>query len=130
MDHLLSLRVRLPRARYPEKNLADTFFRDLIERVETIPGVQSASATSFLPLGGNGIQVWRAHLEEGQPEPPTGKEYSAPWSLITPGYFKTMGIPLLQGRDFTPRDDGDAVPVTIINETMARLMFPDGEVLR
>ncbi len=129
VDRLLSLRVRLPRARYPEKNLADTFFRDLIERIETIPGVQSASATSFLPLGGNGIQVWRAHLEEGQPEPPAGKEHSAPWSLVTPGYFKTMGISLLQGRDFTPRDDGDAVPATIINETMARLMFPNGQVV-
>jgi putative ABC transport system permease protein len=129
VDHLLTARLRLPRARYPEKKLADAFFRQVLERIKRLPGVDSAGATSILPLGGDGIDVWRAHLEEGKPEPPNGVEHRGPWSLVTPGYFRTMGIPLIKGRDFSPQDNREAVPVTIINEAMAEKMFPGRDPL-
>jgi putative ABC transport system permease protein len=129
VEHLLTARVSLPRARYPEKKLADVFFRQVLDRFSRLPGVESAAATSILPLGGDGIDVWRAHLEEGRPEPPEGEEHSGPWSLVTPGYFRTMGIPLIKGRDFSEQDNREGVPVTIINLAMAEKMFPGRDPL-
>jgi putative ABC transport system permease protein len=129
VDHLLTARLNLPRARYPEKKLADAFFRQVLERVARLPGVDSTGATSILPLGGDGIDVWRSHLEEAEPEPPEGVEHSSPWSLVTPGYFRTMGIPLLKGRDFGAQDNREGVPVTIINVAMAEKMFPGRDPL-
>jgi putative ABC transport system permease protein len=102
------------------------FFRQLTERIKTLPGVVNASVTWQLPLSGasasTGLEI------EGHPnEPgkyPTGVIHSA-----GPGYFRTMGIPILEGRDFTDRDDLKSAPVIIINETLAKKFFPAGDAL-
>jgi hypothetical protein len=88
-----------------------------------VPGVESAAVTSALPLGGGGFILFRAHLPEGRPEPPDGEEVRGNWDVVHPGYFATMGLPLIVGREFTEADDGGAVPVMIVNREFARMMF-------
>jgi predicted permease len=97
---------------------AQEFYRQLIERVESIPGVQSAAVTSFLPLSLHylGVPIY----VEGQ-APARGASISeAMQGSVGLNYFAAMGIPILAGRDFTAQDKKDATPVAIINETFAR----------
>ena len=102
------------------------FFRQLTERIKALPGVVNASVTWQLPLSGaaatTGIEI------EGQPNDaaniPIGVIHSA-----GPGYFRTMGIPLLKGRDFTDHDNMKSPPVIIVNETLVKRFFPDGDAL-
>ncbi|HKY29132.1 MAG TPA: ABC transporter permease [Pyrinomonadaceae bacterium] len=102
------------------------FFRQLTERIRALPGVVNASVTWQLPLSGASASS-SLHIE-GQPDKPenipTGVIHSA-----GPGYFRTMGIPLLKGRDFTDHDDMKSAPVIIVNETLAKRFFPGGDAL-
>jgi putative ABC transport system permease protein len=103
----------------------EDFYRELTQRIEAIPGVESASAVNHLPLAGD---KWGVRLAvEGRPIPRPGEEIKAVFRVSRPGYLKTMGIPLLQGRDFTDRDAKDAPGVVIVNETLARHQWPDEE---
>jgi predicted permease len=125
VENMLMLSLRLPGARYPEKELVDRFFLDVTERIGELQGVESATSGLSLPLGASTLNLFRAHLEEGQPEPPAGPEYSAQWNAVMPGYFRTMGIPLLKGRAFTNRDTMESEPVMIISQSFADKMFPN-----
>jgi predicted permease len=125
VDNMLMLSLQLPRERYPERELVDRFFLDVTERIGELRGVESATAALSLPLGASTYNLFRSHLEEGRPEPPAGPEYSAQWNTVMPGYFRTMGIPLLRGRAFTDRDNMDSEPVMIISQSFAEEMFPD-----
>ncbi|HXG68903.1 MAG TPA: ABC transporter permease [Blastocatellia bacterium] len=98
------------------------FYRQLIERVEALPGVRSATLASYLPLGlnvnTNGIYI------EGQPPTRGAETPEALTSNVGPRYFETMGIPLVAGREFTERDKPDAPLVAVVNETFARRFWP------
>jgi putative ABC transport system permease protein len=132
--NVLTARIALPETRYSSpacKNVqADcaedryaAFYQQLQERLQALPGVESASFTSKLPLegGSNGVIV-----VEGQAPPKD--MWSSPlveWSTVMPGYFHTARIPLLRGRDFTPHDNNQNAPkVAIINRTMADKFWP------
>lgn len=102
------------------------FFSQLTERIKTLPGVVNASVTWQLPLSGASAA---AGLEiEGQPDEP-GSQPMAVIHTAGPDYFRTMGIPVVQGREFTEHDDMTSVPVLIINETLAKRFFPGGDAL-
>jgi putative ABC transport system permease protein len=120
----LTFRVGLPEAQFPDKDSAVRFFEQLVPKLATLPGVESAGATNALPASGNiGIS---AFVLEGEPEPKELQDARNMRQLdITPGYFQTARIPLLRGRDFTPADNKDAPPVTIIDEDAARAWFPN-----
>jgi putative ABC transport system permease protein len=124
---VVAARISLPDARYPKENQQKAFFRDLIDRVQALPGVVSAGATSELPLegGSNGPVV-----AEGQP---VRKDiWSSPLvesCTVTPNYFRTMRIPLLSGRDVAETDTPQKPPVAVINETMARHFWPGQEAV-
>lgn len=124
VDRVLAARVALPGARYDEEAKA-RFFESLTADLARQPGVAAAAATSFLPAGGGGFGLGRVFLEEGQPEPPSSADYPAFWNVVTPDYFRTLGIPLRTGRAFTERDSAAGTPVIVINETLARKMFPN-----
>jgi putative ABC transport system permease protein len=114
--------VALPVSRYPKEPQRKVFFRDLIDRVQALPGVISAAAASELPLdgGSNGAVVI-----EGQPAPKD--MWSSPLvesCTVTPNYFRTMRIPLLSGRDVAETDTPDMPLAAVINETMARHFWP------
>ncbi len=120
-------RVSLPDSRYPKEPQQKAFFRNLLDRVQALPGVVSAGAASELPLegGSNGTVVI-----EGQPAP---KDiWSSPlveWCTVAPNYFRTLRIPLLSGRDVAETDTSEVPLVAIINETMARHFWPHQEAV-
>ncbi|HTQ54578.1 MAG TPA: ABC transporter permease [Bryobacteraceae bacterium] len=97
------------------------FCQDLDERVGAIPGVLSVGAVGHLPFQGN---AGRSFQIEGRPPAPLGQVPGANYSVACPNYFRTMGIPILKGREFTPRDTVSAPSVIVINETMARNYWP------
>lgn len=120
--NVLKARIALPQTRYNPSEQA-LFYERLLDRVRALPGVQAASATDYLPLQGNpGGFVY----VEGQPLPKD--MFSSPvvdWSSILPGYFRTMRIPWVRGRDFTLADGKKSPKVAIINQAMARLFWPN-----
>jgi predicted permease len=117
---LLSFQIAVSTARY-EEGTQIAFFDRLYERLRTLPGVDSAGAVNILPLSGgyscDGFQIVGKVVREGQN--PCAEVRSA-----SPDYFSTMGIPLVNGRLLTGRDNGGAPRVVVINETMARTFFP------
>ena len=90
--------VILPRTRYPERNQSAAFYKQLLDRVAALPGVQSAGAVSTMPLGGGGTDS--DFGIEGRPPAEAGKPQVAWFSSVTPDYFRAMGIRLLRGREF------------------------------
>jgi putative ABC transport system permease protein len=97
------------------------------EELKAIPGVKSVGATSAGPLFGGRETIEFAVA--GQPEPPSGQYPVARYHNVSAGYFQTLGVPLLRGRDFTERDTDTAPKVVIVNETMARRFWPNGSPL-
>ena len=125
--NVLSVRLSLPDARYPKSAQTAAFFRQLLERVQALPGINSAAAASELPLegGSNGVVYI-----EGQPIPKN--MWSSPlveWCSVTPGYFGTLRIPLLKGRDFTERDVEGKPQIALINQTMAHRFWPNQDAV-
>jgi putative ABC transport system permease protein len=103
------------------------FAHDLQEHVGSIPGVVSVSAISHLPIGGGG--AGRGFVIEGQPDPGPENQPGAGYSVICPNYFRTMGIRLISGREFTERDSQNAPGVIVINEAMAKRYWPNEDPL-
>jgi putative ABC transport system permease protein len=120
-QNVLTVVVGIPEVKYPTEKQAQ-FYRDLVARIESLPGVQSASAVIPLPLSGDLFSI--SFETEGRPVA-KGDRPSADFFAIGGGYFKTMGIPLLKGRDFTEHDDKRAPGVIIVNQAFARKFFPD-----
>ena len=121
--NVLTASVSLPPAKYKENEPRITFYKQLLERVRSLPGVESASATATLPLGGGG---WgRGVTVEGFPVLPVGQAPVIQHTVVTPDYFRTMGITLLAGRDFNDADAKGSPDVTIIDERLAREYWPN-----
>jgi putative ABC transport system permease protein len=113
----------VPAAKYKEESQRSAFYVDLLRRVAELPGISSTAIVTHLPLGGSNSSS--SFLVEGTPEPPPGQEFDARYRVCSPGYFQTMGIPLLQGRAFSDQDRPGTPLVTIVNETMARKYWPN-----
>lgn len=96
----------------------------IVERARAIPGVRSAALSTMLPLDGGGLGL--GGIEVAGREPPAGREggWREDWNVVTPGYFATMGIPLVRGRDFAESDRAGAGDVAILNEALAAALFP------
>jgi putative ABC transport system permease protein len=126
--NVLTFRIDLPANRYSQQPQVTQFYQQLISRLEAAPGVKSASAISHLPLSSH--RGMTGFAIEGIATPPDNAvPYSTDFRAVTPGYFKTMGIHLIKGRDFTPRDELRSTQVAIINESLARRYFPNQDPL-
>lgn len=125
--NLLTARVFLNTDDFPEAQQKAAFFHQALQQLATIPGVQSVGATTALPLSGSS-NSFRFSVA-GQVAAATAEKPQAQYRAISPDYFRTMGIPLLQGREFTDRDEANAAGVVVVNETMARRVFPEGDAL-
>jgi putative ABC transport system permease protein len=126
--NVLTFRIELPANRYSQQTQVAPFYQQLISRLEAAPGVTSVSAISHLPLsshrGTTGFSI------EGVATPPDNPvPYSTDFRSVMPGYFKTMGMRLIKGHDFTPRDGLRSTQVAIINESLARRYFPNQDPL-
>lgn len=126
-EHILSMQVGLSDPRYKDSKLAVAAFDEMLNRIAQVPGVISTGSIQFPPLGGllPGTGYWIA----GRPTPRPTDAPATGVSVITPGYFATMGIPLRRGRVFDNRDSANAPKVAIISESLARLQFPDGNAV-
>jgi predicted permease len=123
--NVLTLTFDLPDAKYNDQQQMD-FYTQLVSRVGNLPGVVSAGAVTPLPLSGNNAII--TFQIEGRPVPKS-EEPSADIEASTPGFFKTLNIPMLRGRDFSERDDTKAPGVVIVNEAFAYKYFPNEDVL-
>ena len=120
-ERLLTARIAVPDATYPKNEQVIAFFNQFLERVRAIPGVESASAIVPLPLTGSNMVTSFDNADRPLPE---GQRPGAPVRLIGTDYFKTMAIPLRQGRVFDERDQFTSAPVVIVNERFAQKFFP------
>lgn len=125
-EGVLSMRIQLPQARYPDASSRLAFFEPLEERLGAIPGVSSAGSVSALPLAGFDGDV--SFQVEGAPPPEPGREPAVWLRRATPDYFETMGLELVSGRFFTAGDAAEASRVIIVNETLERDYF-DGRAV-
>jgi putative ABC transport system permease protein len=124
-DHVLKFAVDLPEAQYPlPKQIA--FDHRLVERLSTIPGVESVASGWPLPFEGDQASVSFNILERPAPIP---ERPHADIAIVTPGFFQTLGIPLIRGRAFTQHDDMNAPPVVIVNQAFADRFFPGEDVI-
>ena len=119
-QNVLTFSVALPEIKYPTEKQSH-FYHDLVAHIESLPGVQSASAVLPLPLSGDRFSL--SFETEGRPVA-KGDQPSADFFSIGLGYFRAMGIPLLKGSDFTEHDQHKSPPVIIVSETFARQFFP------
>ena len=119
-DHVLVLSTTLPRQKYGDISKRCSFYEQVLQRVRTLPGVISAAYTTAVPLtwkgGTNSFSI------EGRAY---GRGQDANHRQISPDYFRTLSIPLKQGRSFDEHDNTGSVPVAIINETMAHRFWPN-----
>src|SRR5215212_3323126 len=115
--------VGLPPGSYPDEERQALFFENALEKIKTLPGITNAAAGSNLPASDNGSTRSPAAVE-GRPLPPVSDRSLAVRSTISPGFFETLGIPIKQGRDFNWQDRPNAPLTVIINETLAKKLFP------
>jgi putative ABC transport system permease protein len=121
-EHLLTMKIALPGAQYTSGKQTSVLLDEVLERLKALPGVESAAATTTLPLSGE--WNWSTFNIAGQPTLGQGDALSAEWRGVSAGYFRTMGIPLLRGRPFKEADTQENSQVAIINEAMARRFWP------
>ncbi|MPZ18898.1 MAG: FtsX-like permease family protein [Luteitalea sp.] len=121
-EGVLTFRVSLPEARYPESAHVSTFFATVLERIRAVPQVMSAGATSALPLRGSGVNL--VAPIDGRPKPEFPMFF---YRGVTRGYFRALGIAVVKGRDFSPDDREGRPRVAIINQTAARQYWPNDD---
>jgi putative ABC transport system permease protein len=126
-ENVLTMRISLRSDVYGDGG-AVPYYEQLVERIEALPGVVSAAAVTGLPMNLKTIDFERPYWHEGTPQPESnGPVVSI--RIATPDYFKTLGMTLLRGRDFTPQDREETQPVLVVNETAAQTIWPGQDPL-
>jgi len=120
--NLLTMHITLDGMAY--RGRATEYYQQLIQKLESLPGVVSAAAVTTLPMSDVGVDFDRPYWREGDPEP-GGEGDKVDIRMATPGYFKTMGMTLIKGRQFTDQDRRDTPAVIIVNESMAGKVWPN-----
>ncbi|PYJ07430.1 MAG: hypothetical protein DMF06_15770 [Verrucomicrobia bacterium] len=121
--NVLTMRMQLPRAKYPDDPARIRFFREVTDRVAALAGVQAAGTVSYLPMAGLGAAT--SFSIEGQPPAAPGQDKSTAVTVCQNGFFQALKIPLLRGRLFTEQEMQQKRDVVIINEALARQYFPN-----
>ena len=126
-EKVLTLRTVLPSEKYKEPQQRNNFYQQVLDRVESMPGVVAAGYSTSVPL------LWKGGTSgfypEGLKDPIPGLAYDANHRQVSADYLKAMNIPLRQGRYFTKGDNEHSMPVAIMNETMARQYWPGQNAL-
>jgi putative ABC transport system permease protein len=119
--NLLTMSLSLPQLRYEQPQQRAAFYRQALERVASLPSVQQSAATSAVPLTGTNARL--SPELDGIPAQPAVRLPLVNYTVVSPGYFGTMGIPLLRGRQFDPQDREGAQPIAIVNQKLAQLFW-------
>jgi len=120
--NVISMIVSVAGSKEEDAGRRELFYRQLVERVRSLPGVQTAGAINHLPLAGD-LWGW-SFVIEGRPKPRAGESPGAVYRIVTPGYFAAMRLPIVRGRDVADADNVTAPGVVIINEQAARQYWP------
>ncbi|HKP87961.1 MAG TPA: ABC transporter permease [Blastocatellia bacterium] len=126
-QNVLSMQLSLPRSKYAETDQLSAFYDQALERIKTLPGAQFAAFGTNLPMSGNNSSA--SFAVEGLQVPPGESSPHGDPHMVSADYFKTMQIPLLAGRYFDERDSKDSLPVTIVDETLAKRYWPDEDAV-
>ncbi|TMP90751.1 MAG: ABC transporter permease [Verrucomicrobia bacterium] len=121
-NDLLTMKIPLSEVKYPDKERRSPFYAEVLRRVQALPGVQSAAVAGNLPLTYDGDSMPIGI--EGRTDPPPDQRPDVILRVVGPGYFSTMGIPLVRGRDFREQDKADSARVVIVSEKTARHFWP------
>ncbi len=119
---VLTARIGLPQTTYPKREQVTLFYDQLHERLKALPGVQSVSFASSVPM--TGVNSDTSFTVEGRPAPPPDQRPSAWFSIVGQDYFRTLNIRLREGRGFDARESESSPAVVIVSETMARRYWP------
>jgi len=126
-DNVLTFDLALPRAKYSDQPQQIAFFEQTLNRLKAVSGVEDAAVTSALPLSGQGGQI--LFYAEGRPARGPEDYTAANYNIVSPSFFRVLGIPLLRGRDLTEQDRAGAPGVVIVSESMARRFWPQEDAL-
>jgi putative ABC transport system permease protein len=124
-DELLTVDLVMNGAAYKNEGIRRNFIRQLVERLRTSPGVESACFVSMIPDRGNGWPGEFARLDRPMPE--RGKRPTVNTRVFTPGFLETYGIPLLRGREFSESDTANSAKVAVINKAFADKFYPNDD---
>jgi len=126
-DHILTFSLPLHFDRFPNPEGITAFYRPLLEKISAIPGISSVAASTGAPIVGANFGM-DFHIP-GQPVVDTGSRSSAGFTLVTSDYFRTFGIPIVNGRNFTEQDVAETLPVAIVNESFVKKYLPNVDPL-
>jgi putative ABC transport system permease protein len=126
-SNVMVARIALPETRYGGQPQQADFYNGVLKRVQGLPGVRAAGLATTFPLSGGAL--YNAFIIRGEANQDYAKAPSVLYNPISPEYFATLRIPLLKGRRFTDRDDKNAAPVAIVNQSLARRFFPGEDAL-
>jgi putative ABC transport system permease protein len=122
-ERVLTFQLALPATSYSDQNRIVTLYRNALERLRAIPGVEAAGIGETVPMGGEGESTVIR-----MPDYPPASQKETPfanYTMISPGYFRSIGTPLLRGRDFQETDAADSMPVAIVNVAMEKKFWPN-----
>jgi putative ABC transport system permease protein len=122
-NHALTMQISLPRRQYHDDSQVISFYQHLLEKVQTLPGVESAGVGMSLPP--NLLQVTDYFTIEGQPAVSERMLGLADLVFVSPDYFRALGVPLVKGRYFIAADRADTAKVAIVNQTLAHHYWPN-----
>jgi predicted permease len=120
-SNVLTVHLPVPAGKYAADQLGPRLFEPVLERARNLPGVKSAAIINMLPI--QEAYADGSYEVEGEPKPAPGQEPMAEWRFTSPDFFRSLGIPLLAGRDFTDEDGHQEAMPILINETLARRHF-------
>ncbi|UCG85421.1 MAG: ABC transporter permease [Gemmatimonadota bacterium] len=125
-DNIFTARIALPQAEYPDTAARLAFYEELLPRLQALPGVVAATLSDGLPARGNGTRVFEVegHSYATDEDFPIARE-----GIVTPGYFRTFDVDVLQGRAFQSTDRHGSLPVAVVNQSFERTFFPSGSAL-
>ncbi len=126
-ENVLTFRVGLPRSKYSKPDQVEAFHKDLLQRLNALPGAQNAGSINHSPLQGHAMIAFIGI--EGHPPLDRKKDPPVGIGVVDGEYFKTLKIPLLAGRQYDARDGADGQKVTIVNQAFAKRFLPDGDAL-
>src|SRR4029434_8484073 len=125
--NLLTFEISLPRMQYSDDSSIVRFNNEAQRRIAALPGVQAAGFSTILPLAGTNSDS--SFAIEGWPSDKNSSTPDEERREVSPDYFRALGTPLIKGRFFTNADNADAPPVIIVNEAVAKTLWPKDDVL-
>jgi putative ABC transport system permease protein len=125
--NLLTFSVTAPGGRTASPAQQRAFYEQLLQGIESLPGVTRAGAAVTLPIGGDDFST--SYTVDGAPLPAPGEEPSAGWQIVSPQYFDAIGMRVVSGRGFRAGDTADASPSVIVNQSLARQVWPGADAV-